>query len=281
MGSRGIVITTPFEFDGNMLSTKGPIDPISLRQYLLYWDKIDWPDNNLISIGGETPELLFLIDAGLIERTVIRFASFSGNFAYSLLIMQEAALALRNKQEPGCWSLAQPRKQLILPDEASEKYRTIEVELYQSIPVPVAAAPIEDILEFKERRRDELISFRGIMDSPYLEVINSCDLPRAKTRTINEIEHNLSDLNRVFNETWKEKLLSTVKVELNIPNLATHALTGAGTAVVFGFSPAVGAAIGAMTAALKLDFSSTVRAKNLPRELLDFAYLHHIGKELK
>jgi hypothetical protein len=235
----------------------------------------------LISIGGETPELLFLIDAGLIERTKIKFASFSGNIGYSMLIMQEAALALRNKQEPGCWSLAQPRKQLILPDEVSEQSRTIEVELYKSIPVPVAAVTLEDILEFKERRKDELIRFRGAMDSLYLEVINSGDVPRAKTRAINEIEHNLSDLNRVFNETWKEKLLSTVKVELNIPNLTTYALAGAGTAAAFGFSLSVGAAIGAMTAALKLDFSSTIRAKNLPRELLDFAYLHFIEKDLK
>lgn len=281
MTSRGIVITSPFEFDGNMLSTKGTVDPISLRQYLIYWDKIEWPDNNLISIGGETPELLFLIDVGLIERTKIKITSFSGNIVYSMLIMQEAVLALRNKQEPGCWSLAQPRKVLILPDEVSEQFRTIEVELYKSIPVPIAAVALEDILKFKEQRKDELIRFRGAMDRLYLEIINSCDVPRAKTRAINEIEHNLSDLNRVFNETWKEKLLSTVKVELNIPNLATHALAGAGTAAAFGFSPAVGAAIGAMTASLKLDFSSTVRAKNLPRELLDFAYLHYIEKDLK
>jgi hypothetical protein len=29
-------------------------------------------------------------------------------------------------------------------------------------------------------------------------------VPRAKTRAINEIGQHLSDLNRVFNETWKK-----------------------------------------------------------------------------
>lgn len=41
--SRGIVITPRFTFDGHALSIGGGFDPVSLRQYLLYWDKLDWP----------------------------------------------------------------------------------------------------------------------------------------------------------------------------------------------------------------------------------------------
>jgi hypothetical protein len=264
-----------------MLSTKGPIDEISIRQYLLYWDKIDWPDNNIMSFGGETPELLYLQEIDVLNRTRVQFSSFSGNAGYSLLLMQEAALQVRNQQEPGCWALAQSRSSLLLPKEKSEEARTIEVELYNAIPVPLGVVPLEDILEFKERRKDELLHFRSAMDELYDEVINSNDILRSKVRVIDRIDQNVAELNTVFNETWKEKLLSTVKVELNIPNLATTAVAGAGVSVVFGFSAAAGAAIGAVAAALKMDFSHAQRAKNLPRELKDYAYLHYIEKELK
>ena len=59
MDKRGIVIMTPFSFDGTALELRGPIDPVSLRQYLLYWDKIDWPDNNMFSFGtgGQTSNI--------------------------------------------------------------------------------------------------------------------------------------------------------------------------------------------------------------------------------
>lgn len=281
VSNRGIVITPPFEFDGESISTKGPIDSVSIRQYLLYWDKMDWPDNNLISIGGETPEVLFLKEIGIVERTRVQFSYFSGNFGHSLLLMQEAALTLRNKKEPGCWSLAQSRSDLILPAEVSEPTRTIEVELYQSIPVPLDSVPLEDILNFKEKRKDELLQFRGVMDDLYQEVISARDIPRAKITAIQKIERNLADLNRVFNDSWKEKLLSTIRVELNLPNLATHAVVGVGLGAVFGFSPEVGAAIGAATAALKMDFRVSPRGKNIPSELKDYAYLHSFESELK
>ncbi|MCD4743028.1 MAG: DUF6236 family protein, partial [Desulfobacteraceae bacterium] len=281
VSNRGIIITPPFEFDGKMLSTTGPIDDISIRQYLLYWDKIDWPDNNIISFGGETPELLFLKEVGVIDRTRVQFSNFSGNIGYSLLLMQDAALHIRNKQQPGCWALAQPRSSLFLPSEVSEEARATEVELYSVIPVPLGTVPLEDILEFKDRRRDELLHFRSAMDELYEEVISAKDILRAKVRVIERIEQSIHDLHSVFNETWKEKLLSTVKVELNIPNLTTTAVAGAGVSAIFGFSAAAGAAIGAIAAVLKMDFGFTQRAQNLPKELKDYAYLHSIEKELK
>lgn len=66
-----------------------------------------------------------------------------------------------------------------------------------------------------------------------------------------------------------------------MPNLMTNAIVGTGLSAVFGFPPAVGAAIGARTAALKLDFNMAPRAKTIPKELRDYAYLHYIESDLK
>lgn len=280
MSSRGIIITMPFEFDGNSLSIKGSLDSVSLRQYLLYWDKIDLPDNNIISIGSETPEIQFLKDAGILERTYAKFSSFTGNIGYSMVKMQYATLHMKNHTEPGCWSLAQAGNSLYAPVENTIETGSIVVELYNSIPVPLGDVPLQEILEFKEKRKDELLSFRCAMDDLYDKVAKSGDIVRAKTNAIDKIEKNVNDLNKVFNETWKSKLLSTVKVELNVPNLATAAIAGGVGAASFGFSPVAGAAIGAAGAALKMDISQSRQLDNLPSELKDFAYLHYVEKEL-
>jgi hypothetical protein len=106
--TRGIVIAPPF----NVLPTGGIScggDPSSadLRKYLLYFDKIDYPDNNFISIGAGH-ELQCLIDAGVATRTRVQFQGplSSGNGEFFLLA-QQAVFEKYQKENPGNWSLAQ------------------------------------------------------------------------------------------------------------------------------------------------------------------------------
>lgn len=281
MAARGIVITPPFEINGSYLSIKGPMAPESLRQYLLYWDRIEWPSNNVIELGQGDPDVDFLKRAGVLQRTRIHFGQFSGNPGFALQLAQEAAFKELSKSEPGCWSVAQASNILSLPEEGSEENRTVEVELYSAIPVPIPEVPFEDVLAFKAKRNDELMAFRSAMDSLYEGIISSADVPRAKVRAIENIERSVTDLNRVFSERWAQKLLSTVKVELNIPNVAGYAIGAAGLGSFFGFPPTIAAGIGAAAAALRLNFALSRKLVDLPDKLQDFAYLHRIEKELK
>ena len=61
---RGIVISPPFVVlpEGG-ISCGGSPSSADLRKYLLYWDEIDYPDNNFVSIGAD-PDMEFLISAG-------------------------------------------------------------------------------------------------------------------------------------------------------------------------------------------------------------------------
>ncbi len=90
MSERGIVITPRFEFDGQTLHLLGPVAAEDLRRCLLYWDKIDYPDNNLISVGTG-PNEQFLIEAGVLSRTEIR-VSGSGRLEYGYILAQVQAL---------------------------------------------------------------------------------------------------------------------------------------------------------------------------------------------
>ena len=62
---RGLIISNPMQIDivNHSLSGKGGLDPSELRFSLLYWDKLVYPSNNLISFGGGDNEE-FLISVG-------------------------------------------------------------------------------------------------------------------------------------------------------------------------------------------------------------------------
>lgn len=281
MAQRGIVITPQFNFDGETLQLKGGFDPVSLRQYLLYWDKIDWPDNNIISIGESDDDgMIFLKSAGILERTIVRFDSFSGNIGHAMLDMQVSALEARNKDEPGAWSLAQQSTHLASTATGTSEMRSIEVELYSALPIPSPDIPFEDILEFKQRRSDELLNFRSTMDEIYQQVAASADIPRAKLQAVDKVHYALQDLNDAFGESFAQRLLGSLKVELNIPNVAMLAGVGAASATTFGIPLAMGAAAGAIAASVKFDLSHIRKGRSIPDSLRDYAYLHHVSQEL-
>jgi hypothetical protein len=282
MTKRGIIITSPFTFDGRTLNIiNSGIDPVFLRHCLLFWDRIDWPDNNIISLGGETPETQFLTESLILTRTKIKLDRFSGNIGYSLIIMQEAAFRFHNDTEPGLWSLAQESTNLVLPRETSTEKRTIEIELYKYIPVPDRVVSLEDILNFKEKRKDELLSFRSLMDGLYREIMNSKDIPRSKIAAIEKLQISIADLHRVMKESSIKRCLSTLKVELNLSDLIKDALlSGAVANVAFGISPEMAAIIGISTSAIKIGLKIVPIGSRIPTNLIDYAYLYYLEKEL-
>lgn len=69
---KGIVISPPFEpiYTGGIRCGM-PINPIDLRKYLMYWDEIDYPSNQLIEIGSE--DIDYLMTTGHVKRTRVIF----------------------------------------------------------------------------------------------------------------------------------------------------------------------------------------------------------------
>lgn len=280
--SRGVVVAPSFTVLGGTLQEPDMvgIDPVNLKHCLLYWDKIDYPNNNITNIATNVDEE-FLIDAGVLSRSNIHLQDFSGFIGSADILAQSIAFQQRNKQEPGSWTIAQSCKNLLLPETYSTEEQTIEIELYKTLPSPGNEVSFDDILTFKEKRRAELVAFRSLMDELYLQIIGSADIPRAKTMTMKKLENAIKDLHAAANESWTSKLISGFKVELNIPNLAVHALAGAALASSFGVSPKLGAAIGAIRAAIKFEFTSAPKSKGLPDNLKDYAYLNYIEREFR
>jgi len=279
MSSRGIVVTPRFTVTGTSLHFPGlvGIEPDDLRFYLLYWDKIDFPDNNILHIGS-SPDDQFLIEAGVMTRT--NFAGQGSGMETVYVDAQLGALRELNSKNPGQWALAQTSNAFFFPASKSTETRSIEVELFSALPVPTGDIALDDILQFKERRCDELVRLQTAMDNLYLEIDRSNDIPRAKSAAISELENTLIELNRVANESWATRLLPSLRIEFSLSELATSAAAGEIVGERFGLMPGSGAAIGAVSAALKLSYSSVQKVNGLPDELKDYAYLNRISDDL-
>lgn len=208
-GKRGIVISPPFErLQTGIIRVGGYLSTHDIRKYLLYWDEIDYPDNNFISVDAGT-DMQYLIDSGFASRTQVSFQYDLDPANEFLLEAQQAAFDKRNQHEPGAWSLAQPVDEPFFANAQSSL--AIEYELWNALPVPSHDVPLGDILEFKAKRRDELLALRVFLDEMHQAIVSSADIPRAKSTQLTKLELSLKDVDRVLGEHGISKMMTSLR----------------------------------------------------------------------
>lgn len=281
---RGIIADCTFHGDDNSISISGGIDPFRLRQYLLYWDKIDYPSNNIMHFEL-TPDEMYLEKAGVLQRTHVDIITGPSGVTINpeLFIKSQLFVLKENNKNTGeIWSLGQNSNKLILPKDESIEANVLQLELYNCIPVPSEDTPFDDILKFKEERKDELIEFRRVMDNLYERILNSEFQELERKRCIEEIQNKVIDINRVMMESKIKRILSSMNVEINISDLiqgATNAVTGYMLGEQVGF-PEIGALIGLVPSMINITYNTSSKAKGIPDNLKDYAYLFYAKKEI-
>lgn len=282
--ARGLVLVPRLYWDGEWLSHKGgaPFSFAELRHYALYWDRLDFPENNFFNFDSSWPEISWLEGAGVLQRTPVVVEQYRQLGAgRSWILAQYEAFQRLSVREPGLWALGQLGADFYELPDTSLPVRAVEIELHDALPTPPDTVSLADVLEFKTRRAAELLALRGTLDELYLEIERSQDIPRAKVAAVDRLARSLSELRAAANESWSARLASSLKVELNVPEIAAKATLGVALAVGLGVPPAVGAAIGAASAAsLKLNVRE-IFAPRVPTNLLDFAYVYHQSTELR
>jgi hypothetical protein len=111
----------------------------------------------------------------------------------------------------------------------------------------------------------------------YQDIVNSNDVPHARTAAIADIGKALDDLTMVTEESFMRRLFASVKVELKLRDVAVGAAAGMETATVFGLSPLVGAGLGAAASTIKFDLQRKPRPA-LSDRTRAFAYVYEAGK---
>lgn len=278
MTERGIVICPSFEaLPTGGVRISGGFDNLELRKHLLYFDKIDYPDNSFISVGS-SPDIAYLEKAGVLKRPVVQFSgtmsSGSGEF---FIAAQEATYNQNSINEPGQWSLGQSSINPFFSNGITSK--GVEFTLVNMLPVPQGIVPLEDILEFKQKRHDELIALRHHLDDVYQAIIGSGDIPRSMTTETQKLETALREIDRTLSEASIAKVVTNLRSYIggNFSSVLGAGLGGAGVSSLISMSPLIAAMASA-------GLALTVKPILSPRNSLEenpFTYLksmrHNLG----
>lgn len=278
---RGLIISNPISISNHSLRVFYPsIDERELRFALLYWDKLAWPQSSAMEFCT-TPDIYFLEECGILIRPEF---SFRGSWDLAHLIRQEFLyfFDLCERVSPGSWALAQGNKSLMIESSHFSPGHGILVELHRAIPTPDKEMPLQEILEFKSKRADELANLRQKLDELYVRIANSNDGFFEFGRTAREIDKACADLLSLAKESRFPFKLAGVNITYN-PSFKKMALPFSSVMAFAGFAEPllhVGTAlgVGAMTSLkcqLKLSPSRGLILSNKRQNPYNFVVDYH------
>lgn len=281
------IIASPFKVksNGNDLGLETAISGERLRYYLLYWDEVVIPTNNILHIGVDPDEDL-LISQGILKRPSVRLSRIGGDGGKSLLQSQAIVAETLMGMEPGKWFLMQDGDKLNLSEEHSEVRNNITLDIANIMPVPPIDTPIEDILEFKLNRKDELHELWHYLDDLCVQVQREPDRALAQKLMAHNFGKAVENSISVTKEKWKGLHLTNFKSTVSIDY--KNFVGGVAAETMANYIPmlecvpkGVAAIFGVAVSTLKVsaDISLTPRVPKT-KEQLKLSYLSEITKRL-
>lgn len=291
MQKRGIILT--HQMDPTTRYFSGNIDPSELRKHLLYWDFIDFPTVNWLGANLEAqPEAKLLKEQGFLFQSSVnnpKLYPLNGGinnmdpFKTADMLLKGQFLLYKEyiKKDILC-SLSQYNVNLETPLDFQEKISVLEMEMINCLPYPTEEIQIAEILEFKEKRKDELLNLRSKMDEIYQIAIIDIQNLRTRNITIDKFKKSILDINKLFDENKFKRKFFNFKVLLKIQyKLFSGYLVGTELASIANFPIIESGIIGASLAAiLNINPKEILGPNDIPDNLKDFAYLYQAKKYL-
>ncbi|NMX98050.1 hypothetical protein HBO43_15730 [Pseudomonas veronii] len=264
---RGIVIAPSLDLDAHKnISYLGTIHPDTFKKYLLYFDKIDIPKTTRIGFES-TPDDKFLESAGILEHTLHDEGS-TFQPKHTKLNLIENALKIRHSVQPGQWSLANHK---LSPSENQlTKNPGIEIKIYECLPIPSPESSFDDILNYKDKRKDELLEFRNHLDDIYQLILSQPDTERGLVTAIANLKKSITNVNASATKGLLRRVASSFNISLNIEStfsLASALLAGDKSQVIkeaLGF--------------ISLEPAKLFTATEIPKDLKALSYLVNLNK---
>jgi len=226
---------------------------VPLRYLTLYWDKVVIPDSKIIHF--ELPNQDILIDAGVVLRPIASVKNSVAGPAEILQAQSHIAQELIESDIETDWAIHQVGISFVFPPEFQKETRTVRVNLQKTLPVPPDDVPFEDILDFKDRRKDELKGLHEHLDELYLEVLRSPDPSLSGKAAIAKFRASLDDLQKVSDERWKSTRKYDLSVDLNVDGAKLVTAAAAGAAFNFYAASALAiplSALGGLISCIKV-----------------------------
>jgi len=251
---RGIIIPAgTFEPVGEGYNL-APMSKELIQYYLMYWDNIVIPDNNLISLA--IPDQEDLISYGAISRPKFLFnGGFRGDMVFEAVMQSHSQLAKNYVKDTDIdWVISQIGNNGVYSEELSEKRNILRVDLANMLPVPDENVHIADILEFKERRSDELSHLHSSLDALYEKILDSPDQDLATTKEFSKLKEIMGDVSKSGQELFEVSKKLDLSAELNIDGTDFMKAIAAGSIIdsMSGFTAPIGMVGGAIVSAIKV-----------------------------
>lgn len=188
---RGLVVSVPVKVEGQKLKVMGRLDVQELRFALLFWDRLDFPENSFMSLGGG-PEFDYLIAAGVAQRS---FARLDGGGDGAAISKAAHVAAFRNldRQQPGVWSLSRGVNSVAFEEDDLDVGRGLLFKLHRALPVPDREVPLADVLKFKESRKAELLALRSELEEVFQQISLAPDRALAEGTEFTKLERAIKD----------------------------------------------------------------------------------------
>ncbi|WP_157062724.1 DUF6236 family protein [Pseudomonas sp. Q12-87] len=185
--------------------------------YALYWDRVVIPTNSFFHSRIHDEEAL--MGCGLVERPRAILSNGFNNADMPELfakIQVEVTKELIESEREMDWVLHQVGDQLILPGVEVDSKRSLRFELMNALPVPEGNVLVADLLEFKERRADELNVLHDTLDNLYLDVLKSPDQDLSAKKAVADLKKAIENLEAVSSEKWKATSKFDFSVDFNL-----------------------------------------------------------------
>jgi hypothetical protein len=274
---RGLLMTAPSTVGSDHDVIIRGFDPQELRAAALFFDRIEVPKNNLIAMNH--PDLDFLEQEGVAQQSLLALGpNFSVGMGEMLVRAANLTFDALEQRSPGQWALATGVNSIQVLAERSQPDEGAAVCLYNLLPVPDHDVPLTEVLEFKQRRRSELLRLRQEMDRVFALISEAEDPDSARQLEMTALDKAAADALKVGLEAKFPLRLTDWKVKLNLSRgvtWATGAFIGAQVAL-----PALSAVLAGVTGAAALfDVSATAGWRGKPQPG-PFDYLLQCHKEL-
>jgi hypothetical protein len=248
-----------------------------ISYYILYWDKVVIPGNNLVYIG--IPQEEELISCGAITRPLVQFnGSFQGDMVTNAILSCQGIVAKElAKDRKVDWVLHQAGKDLCIDAAYTEKKELLRFDLVNSLPVPLEGTPLNEILEFRNKRKSELSQLHSLLDELYIDILKSPDQSLAAQQASHRLSTHIRDLETVTSERFKKtrKYDLSTSININFEKIASRAAIGA----IFdmyasGFTFPLATVAGALAPLVKLEAKASYSFEPA-KDNLKLSYLSH------
>ena len=276
---QGLIICPPMTIEESTLSARSSnLDPQELRFALLFWDHLVWPASRAVYFANG-PDEDFLQSAGVLTRPDY---TFYGDAAQGILKGQIQAYLDYEAREPGRWALSQGENSLLVKGGVAEADKGVLLELHRAIPIPQHEVPLAEILEFKERRRDELGFLRHQIDTFMYSIEQAEDKQAAFQKQAKEIDLACADLLRVSKEWQSPVYLSNLKAAFSFSPLKFLPAVGGAWKLAEPYGLQAATAVSAMAGiASTLEVKGDFGWRGAKRPMSPYRYASSIYKELR